>query len=91
MEKNVALVGNGSIFTFSIVLLLSMVPSTAPILQNGDIHALKESLPDYRVVVERDNIVFDRKGHTIRCYDYFRTYSAIIISVESKYAETTVF
>jgi len=58
----------------------TITPSTAPILKNGDIYTLTENLRDYCIVVERDNIVIDGKGQTIRWYDYFRRYYAISIS-----------
>jgi parallel beta-helix repeat protein len=59
-------------------------PSTAPIVQNGDVYTLTKSLRDFSIVVERDNIVLDGGGHGIQWYDYDRHYYGITISYRTK-------
>jgi parallel beta-helix repeat protein len=41
-------------------------PSTAPIQRNANTYSLTEDIINYTIVIQRSNIVFDGKGHTIQ-------------------------
>jgi parallel beta-helix repeat protein len=41
-------------------------PSTAPIHRNANTYSLTEDILNYTIVIQRSNIVFDGKGHTIQ-------------------------
>jgi parallel beta-helix repeat protein len=59
-------------------------PSTAPILKNGDVYTLTESLRDYCIIVERDNIMLNGAGHQIQWSGYDRLYHGVTISHRTK-------
>ena len=44
----------------------SVDPSTAPIRRDGDIYTLTDNVVGYSVIVERDSIVLDGGGYTLR-------------------------
>src|SRR3989304_2725105 len=44
----------------------SVDPSTAPIHRDGNSYTFTDNIVDYTVAVERDNIVLDGNGYTLR-------------------------
>jgi nitrous oxidase accessory protein NosD len=56
-------------------------PSTVPISRNGNIYTFTESIVNYTIEIQRDNIIIDGAGHVLWGFfnDYEYAYQGIII------------